>query len=159
MRKFLAGISGIRQKFRGRPPLCPADPEPRRRGRDEGFSLLEVLVATIIMGLVMVVILQVLSATLRAQESSLSHTRAVMVAEKVLEEYCGLNKPGAGTFDGQEGRYAYRVRLSPQFEVVPPNQGVRATCLLIEVTVSWVERGRTKSLELLTMRTVGQKKT
>ncbi len=152
MRRFLAGRAAIWQKTCGR--RSPG------AGGDEGFSLLEVLVATIIMGLVMVVVLQVLTATLRAQEASQNHLRAVMVAEKVLQEYCDLQKSKGGTYQGQEGRYSYLVRLTPQFDVAPtlPGQSFRATCLLIEVRVFWVERGREKSLELRTMRSVGQKR-
>jgi hypothetical protein len=35
----------------------------------------------------------------------------------------------------------------------------RVRCFLIQVTVSWRERGKTKSLDLQTIRTVAQKKT
>ena len=51
-----------------------------RQGNCQGFSLLEVLVATTLMGLVLVVLLQVLSGAMRAQEMTLEHARALQVA-------------------------------------------------------------------------------
>ena len=66
-----------RTLFQGSAP--PASPWPG----SEGFSLLEVLVATALMGLVLVVLLQVLTSALRAQEASWSHTQALLTAEKM----------------------------------------------------------------------------
>jgi general secretion pathway protein I len=124
----------------------------------EGFSLLEVLVATAIMGLVMVILLEVLSAAIRAQESSWNSSQAVMVAEKVLEENCLLNKLAEGNYQGREGVYDYTVRITPQFNVSSPMNRAQILCSLIRVTVNWQERGRTKSLILGTVRTNVEKK-
>ncbi len=57
--------------------------------------------ATTIMGLVLVVLLQVLTSALRAQEASWGHTQAVLVAEKVLQENCEINTLAAGTYQGR----------------------------------------------------------
>jgi type II secretory pathway pseudopilin PulG len=109
----------------------------------EGFSLLEVLVATTLMGLMLVVILEVLTSTLRAQEASRSNTQAVLAAEKVL---------------GREGRFDYQVRLEPQFQVPYPGENKRLVCSLLQVMVSWKEQGKVKSLEFQTLRTTVQRK-
>ena len=69
----------------------PAPPAPRPADAG-GFSLLEVLVATAIMGMVLVVLLQVLTSALRAQKASWGHTQAVLVAEKILQENLELEK-------------------------------------------------------------------
>ena len=87
-------------------------PVPRPPGV-EGFSLLEVLVATTLMGLVLVVLLQVLTSALRAQEASWGHTQAVLVGEKVLQENCEINSLKEGTYQGRDGRYDYVVRVTP----------------------------------------------
>jgi prepilin-type N-terminal cleavage/methylation domain-containing protein len=128
-------------------------------GKDGGFSLLEVLVAAALMGLMLVVILEVLTSTLRAQEASRSHTQAVLAAEKVLEEYSELRNYKEGTFQGREGRFDYQVRLTPQFQVdFPIFQDKRLLCYLVQVTVSWKEQGKTKTLDLETLRTEALKK-
>lgn len=122
-----------------------------------GFTLLEVLVAATLMGLVLVVILQVLTSALRAQEASRSNTQAVLVAQKVLEEFSD-KELARGIFQGKEGRFAYQVSLEPQFQVPVFRQDKQLVCSSLKVTLSWEERGKTKSLELMTMRTTVQKK-
>jgi len=134
----------------------PAPPVPRP-SRAEGFSLLEVLVATVIMGMVMVVLLQVLTSALRAQGASWSHTQAVLVAEKILQENCEINTLERGTSQGRDGRYDYVVKVTPQYELGDPFADKRILCSLIQVTVTWQEWGRHKTLELQTLRTVALK--
>jgi prepilin-type N-terminal cleavage/methylation domain-containing protein len=132
-------------------------PPARRSAGSEGFSLLEVLVATTIMGLVLVVLMQVLSTALRAQKASWGHTQAVMVAEKVLQENCEINTLAEGTYQGRDGRYAYVVRVTPQYELAAPFADKKILCSLIQVTLTWQEWGRPKTLELQTVRTAAQK--
>jgi prepilin-type N-terminal cleavage/methylation domain-containing protein len=122
-----------------------------------GFSLLEVLVATALMGLVLVVLLQVLTTALRSQETSWRRTQAVLVAEKILEENSQINTLKAGTYQGREGRYDYLVRISPQNEWSNSLSRRRILCSLIQVTLTWQERGAKKTLELQTLRTGSEK--
>jgi len=130
-----------------------------KRKKAAGFSLLEVLVAATLMGLTLVVILQVLTSALRAQEASRRNTEAVLVAENVLEDYGELRNYKEGTFSGREGRFDYLVRLVPQFQVpLPAPQDKQLICYFVRVKVSWEERGKTKSLELHTLRTETIKK-
>ncbi|MBM4293730.1 MAG: prepilin-type N-terminal cleavage/methylation domain-containing protein [Deltaproteobacteria bacterium] len=117
-----------------------------------GFSLLEVLVATTLMGLVLVVLIQILTTVLRAQETTRAHVQALMVAEKVLQEQCDIRKLEEANYQGQDGRYGYRVRVTPQYETKVPNTNKQIKCFLIQVTVSWRERGRDKSVDLQTAR-------
>ena len=128
-----------------------------RRGA-AGFSLLEVLVATALMGMILVVLLQVLTAALRAQEASRNHSRAVLVAENAIKEYGEVRNLSRGVFQGREGRFAYLVRLEPQYQVILAASRKQVVCSLVQVTVSWEERGKPKSLELQTMRTAVQKR-
>jgi general secretion pathway protein I len=130
-----------------------------KREKAAGFSLLEVLVAATLMGLMLVVIMEVLTSALRAQEASRSNTQAVLAAEKVLEEYSDLRNYKEGTFQGREGRFDYQVRTTPQFQVpFPAFQDKRLLCYLVQVTVSWKERGQIKTLELETLRTEALRK-
>jgi prepilin-type N-terminal cleavage/methylation domain-containing protein len=127
------------------------------RQKSAGFSLLEVLVATALMGLVLVVLLQVLTAALRSQEASWRHTQAVLVAEKILAENCRINTLKAGTYQGQDGQYEYLVRISPQNEWSNSLARRRIFCSLIQVTLTWQERGAKKTLEFQTLRTGSEK--
>jgi type II secretory pathway pseudopilin PulG len=130
-----------------------------KREQAAGFSLLEVLVAATLMGLMLVVIMEVLTSALRAQEASRSNTQAVLVAEKVLQEFSDQRNYKEGTFQGREGRFDYQVRMTPQFQVpFPAFENKRLLCYLVQVMASWKEQGRTKSLELQTLRTEALKK-
>jgi general secretion pathway protein I len=123
----------------------------------EGFSLLEVLVASALMGLVLVVLLQVLTSAIRAQEACWGNTQALLVAEKVLQENCQINTLTGGTYQGRDGRYDYVVQITPQYELAGPFAERRVICSKVQVTVAWQERGQQKTLELETLRTDAQK--
>lgn len=122
-----------------------------------GFSLLEVLVASVLMGMVLVVLLQVLTSAIRAQEASWGHTQALLVAEKILQENCQINTLAGGNFQGRDGRYDYLVQINPQYELTNPLTGRLIICSKVQVTVNWQERGQRKVLELQTLKTDAQK--
>ena len=109
------------------------------------------------MGLVLVVLLQVLTSSLRAQEASLGHTQAVLVAEKILAGKLPDQHPQGGDLPGPGGQYDYVVRISPQEEWVSGLSNRRILCSLIQVTLTWQEWGTRKTLELQTLRTGSQK--
>ncbi len=127
-----------------------ASAPPRREANCQGFTLLEVMVATAIMGLVLVVLLHVLSGAMMAQETALGHARALQTANRVLQDGCNAMDLSARQYSGQDGAYSYQVKVTPQYEVAAPNSLVR--CSLIQVTVSWKERRRTPSVSLETIR-------
>jgi prepilin-type N-terminal cleavage/methylation domain-containing protein len=146
----------VRRTFAPGPLQGQSSPAPQAPGT-EGFSLLEVLVATAIMGLVLVVLLQVLTSALRAQEASWGHTQAVLVAEKILQENCQINSLKAGTYQGRDGRYDYVVQVTPQNAFLSPVADKRILCSMIQVTLTWEEWGRRKTLDLQTLRIAAQK--
>jgi general secretion pathway protein I len=129
----------------------------QKKEKDGGFTLLEVLVAATLMSLVLVVILQVLASALRAQEASRNNTRAVLTAQKVLAEFSD-KELAQGIFQGKEGSFAYQVSLEPQFQVPLTGLDKQLVCSALKVTLSWEERGKTKSLQLVTLRTTVQNK-
>jgi prepilin-type N-terminal cleavage/methylation domain-containing protein len=141
------------------PPSRPfqkgSAPAPlRREANCQGFALLEVMVATAIMGLVLVVLLQVLSGAMMAQETAIEHARALLTADRVLQNGCNALDLSSRQYSGQDGPYSYQVKVTPQYEVAAPNSLVR--CSLIQVTVSWKERRRTPSVSLETIRAASQ---
>ena len=73
------------------------------------------------MGVMLVVLLQVLTSALRAQETSLAHIQALLVAEKVLQENCGAASLAAATYQGRDAAFDYLVRFSPQYELSNPS--------------------------------------
>jgi prepilin-type N-terminal cleavage/methylation domain-containing protein len=131
---------------------------PRREANCQGFALLEVMVATALMGLVLVVLLQVLSGAMMAQETALGHARALQTADRVLQDGCNAPDLSLRQYSGQDGPYSYQVKITPQYDVTPPNTLDRLVrCSLIQVKVSWQERRRNLSVSLETIRAASQK--
>lgn len=135
-------------------------PAPSRREANcQGFALLEVMVATTIMGLVLVVLLQVLTGAMMAQETALGHARALQTADRVLQDGCNAMDLSSRQYSGQDGPYSYQVKITPQYQVtIPATLDRLVRCALIQVTVSWEERGRNRSVSLETIRTASQKR-
>jgi len=128
-------------------------------GSQAGFTLLEVLVAAALMALMLVALLELLAAGLRTREAAQRRTQALMVAEKLCHDH--YSRPDflkAGIFQGREGPYAFRVTVEPQFQVAAEGLKSQVTCYSIKVAVSWQELGRSKSLEIQTVRTAARKK-
>jgi hypothetical protein len=120
---------------------------------------MEVLVATTLMGIVLVVLLQVLNGAMTAQVTVLSHARALQTADRVLQVGCNAMDLSSRQYSGQEGPYSYQVKVTPQYEVTTPATLDRLVrCALIQVTVSWDERGQHRSVSLETIRTAAQKR-
>jgi type II secretory pathway pseudopilin PulG len=126
----------------------------RKRPQEVGFGLLEVLVATALMAALAAILLQVMTVGLRAQKASLDQAKALEVASQVLQDYSRESLLIPGTFQGSQGPFAYRVRITPQYQVSGRTENVRITCYLLDVAVTWLDKGRPKSVELNTMRTL-----
>jgi len=111
---------------------------------DQGFTLLEVIVATALM----------LGASVVWQGTARSRRQAAQLAEMVLGEFSYNKNLRTGNFHGQKGGYNYTVRVTPQYEAERLRYRDKIVCFLIQVEVTWRERGSNKVLQLSTMRTV-----
>jgi prepilin-type N-terminal cleavage/methylation domain-containing protein len=128
-----------------------------KRIQEGGFTLLEVLVATALMGALAAVLLQVMTMGLRTQKASLDQTQALEVASLVLQEYSREAVLTPGTFQGEQGPFAFQVRIVPQYQVAAGRaEATQVVCYLVSVAVTWMERGASRTVELNTMRTVAR---
>jgi prepilin-type N-terminal cleavage/methylation domain-containing protein len=126
-------------------------------GEAAGFSLLEVMVATALMSLVLVMLLQVLAGGLRLRQAATTRTQAILVAEKICHDYSRPAVLKAGQYRGVEGAYSYVVEVEPQYQVVNEMLKAPIICYSLKVAISWKEFGQDRSLSLQTIRTVSQK--
>ena len=120
------------------------------RGRDGGFTLLEVLVAVAILGLTVVVSIQGFAAGLRLLKVAGDHQHAVLLADQKTRE---VVRPTLGRDDGSEGPYAWErnVRLLEAPDLVVPGRPTRWKVYEITVQVTWAEQ---RHVEVATLRTV-----
>lgn len=126
-----------------------------------GFSLLEVLVAFVILGLVLGTLMQIFSGGLRNVSRAGEFQRAVMLAQSKLASV-GIEMPLAegqsnGDFD-TNFRWQVSIRPYQDSEMEPAEQtGVPkailpVTLLEVEVRVQWGELEQARNVSLKTLR-------
>jgi general secretion pathway protein I len=122
------------------------------RTHDQGFTLLEVLVALVVLATTVVAVLQLFGGGLRLARAASDHSDAALLASAKLADL----EPGPlteGTTEGTEGpfRWTRRVTLEPALlpvePVAPDAIGIRLA--RVNVEVRW---GQTRRVELVTLR-------
>ena len=119
-----------------------------RRRADGGFTLLEVLVAMVILSVAVVTLIQLSSQGLRLLRVSGEHQEAVMLADRLARS---AEVSGERVDTGHEGAFAWERRT--RLVVVPADLapvGTDAPRLLsLSVAVRW---GSGRSVEVSTLR-------
>lgn len=109
-----------------------------------GMSLIEVLAALVLVGIVLPVAMSGVTVSLRAAQQARRQQEAGLLAESRLNEILALRGTtsfsGAGSFDGYPD-YRWEAQSSPS------NFGLTE----VWVTVSWQQRGQERSVELSTL--------
>jgi general secretion pathway protein I len=122
-----------------------------------GFTLVEVLVALLVLSITAVAVLQLFGGGLRLVRASGDHLDAVLLAESQMAQIAGETLE-EGVTEGTEGAYRWtrRVVLDPSLlpktdesEIAP-----RVRLARVSVEVRW---GRNRHLELVTLRQMGEK--
>jgi general secretion pathway protein I len=123
--------------------------------RERGFTLLEMLVATLIMGVAVAGLLSNINTSLRSADRLAGSDRAVLLARQKMDELLlDWHAPQGATVEGEFDKAAtggveagWRARLGA-FEV-PPNPSPRMPILeRIEVEVWWKAGSRTRTFML-----------
>lgn len=115
---------------------------------ERGFTLLEVLVATLILGLAVVTLIQLSSQGLRLVKLSDDQQRAALLADRLARAPEPLAE---GVATGREGPLGWErriARVSAPDELIPPG-GPAPELQALTVTVRW---GSGHSLELSSLR-------
>jgi general secretion pathway protein I len=122
------------------------------RTRDGGFTLLEVLVALVVLATTVVAALQLFGGGLRLARNAGDHSEAALLASAKLADL----DPGPlteGSTEGTSGPYRWtrRVTLDPSLLPMEPAtpEGLRLRLARVSVEVRWGERRR---FELVTLR-------
>jgi general secretion pathway protein I len=125
---------------------------PGRLARDEGFTLLEVLVALVILATTVVAVLQLFGGGLRLARTAGDHADAALLASAKLGEM----EPGPlteGVVEGVEGPYRWTRRVTLEPSLLPVQQETLETARLrlarVTLEVQW---GQGRRFELATLR-------
>jgi len=120
----------------------------RGRGRNAGFTLLEVIVAFAVLSLAIVVGIQGFAAGLRLLKLSGEHQQAMLLADQKLRE---ITTPTLGHDSGAEGPFAWerstRELAAPDLDV--PGRTSKWHVYQIDVTVTWGDGKRRIALASL----------
>ena len=117
---------------------------------ERGFTLLEVLVATLILSLGVVALIQLSSQGLRLVKLSDDQQQAALLADRLARATNVLDEGAAG---GREGAMTWerRVAVVGTPDELTPTSGPTTELRALTVTVRW---GSGRSLELASLRLV-----
>jgi prepilin-type N-terminal cleavage/methylation domain-containing protein len=115
-----------------------------------GFTLLEVLIAMVILSVAVVTLIQTASQGLRLLKVSSDHQEAVMLADRLVR---AVDSPVEGIESGQEGQFTWerRVRVMTVPDKLLPIIGPSPQLLALSVVVRW---GNGRTVEVATLRAV-----
>jgi general secretion pathway protein I len=118
------------------------------RRTSAGFTLLEVLVAMVILSVAVVTLIQLASQGLRLLKLSSDHQEAALLADRLVR---ASDASVEGVESGQEGQFSWERRAS--LVAVPdelaPASGAPPRLLSLSVAVRW---GSGRTVELATLR-------
>lgn len=133
--------------------------------RARGFTLLEVMLAFVILAVAMGLLLSMLSRGLGQVRQSQEETEATLHAQSLLDQLGVLEPIVAGESDGElgNGRYRYRLEIAETEDPAPapttalapvdPTAALAEPKLFrVELAVSWGDRVRPRELRFVTLR-------
>jgi general secretion pathway protein I len=118
-----------------------------------GFTLIEILVATMILAICIVVILQLFSGGLKSSRLSGDYTRAIFHAREKMEELLLLNELSDEVLEGEyKDGFTWRAKI----QYIEPDKDEGAPLPVdtfnIVVEVSWPYGYREKHFEISTIK-------
>ncbi len=125
--------------------------------RSRGFTLLEVLVAFVVLAMTMGACLQIFGTGLRGAASAREYAEASFIARSILEEVGRAGPVAFGVESGRDRDYTWELEVSAYAEkaenVPDPDALLFVVPAQIRVTVRWGE-GDHRRIELVTLRLV-----
>jgi general secretion pathway protein I len=126
---------------------------------DAGFSLLEVIVATAIVAIAFVALMEIFSSGLRTEGMADEYTLAMQHATRVMNDVLVTSRQAqSAQFDGRfDDGATWHASVEPFVspgEVIDPARPMRMQRMLLRVEVTWSSRGSPKKVQLQTIKNV-----
>ena len=123
---------------------------------EKGFTLLEIMVALSLIGIVLVVVLQLFSANLRSLSSSESYVNAAAHAEAIIRNILEDEEFPNTTLSGTtEDGYRYEATIAKEYE--ERVQALNVDLYQVKVIIHWSDGLRERSLSLQTLKLTEKK--
>jgi general secretion pathway protein I len=128
---------------------------PVFRNASRGFTLLEVLVALVLLSISLVAIFELFSANLRGIAKSDDYSHAVIMAESKMREIIDDDNldERAWTESTEDG---YRIDAVVSSTASDRTENLQIKLLEINLTVSWIKDSKERALNLKTLKMVNK---
>ena len=121
-----------------------------RTNSQNGFTLIEVLVASIIVSISLVMVMQLFSSGLKSSRTTCDYTTAVVHARDKMEEFLLDFVSGSGEF---EDGFSW----SSEIETYNEPEESQVNLMKIKVIVSWPDDARgQRSIELVSLKAISE---
>lgn len=121
----------------------------------KGFTLLEVLVALVLLSISLVAILELFSVNLRGIAKADDYSNAVILAESKMREILDDDELDEKTWS-ESTDDGYRIDAVVSSTAPERTENLQIRLLEINLTVSWIKNARTQAFNLKTLKMVNK---
>ena len=125
------------------------------RNASRGFTLLEVLVALVLLSISLVAIFELFSANLRGIAKSDDYSHAVIMAESKMREILDDNTLAERTWT-ESTDDGYRIDAVVSSTASDRTENLQIKLLEINLTVSWIKDSKERTLNFKTLKLVNK---
>lgn len=126
-----------------------------KRREEKGFTLLEILVALVLMSVALLIVIRLFAADLRGISVSDDYSVAVARAESRMRELLDDDKLVEKEWSEDKGD-GYLINVSVKEALKDRTENLQFSLLDIGITVQWRKWARDRSITLRTMKAVNK---